>query len=307
LSGRGIAPGSIVSVGESRNAAKAAAAGEIGAVGAAAVTTAPRRVSVGGSAIRLDSAGCNGAPQRRHIDHSAGTGYLQVGHSTAMLRRRQNLASGSSAPERPAFSPRLQSSLRSPPSVPAFGPRFGPHRLHRHSRSIGVVGTQVTVKLVPLVPVPPAVVTAIGPVVAPAGTAAVIVEALSVVMVAETPLKVRLVAFPRLVPEIVTTVPTAPDDGLKPVIFGALITLKLATLTAVPPPVVTLIVPVVAPAGTVVVIFVAVFVRIAAALPLNESAVAPERLTPVIVTPAPTPPDAGVKPAMQGTPAATMQ
>jgi hypothetical protein len=52
---------------------------------------------------------------------------------------------------------------------------------------------------------------------------------------------------------IVTLVPTGPLVGVKLVIVGALaVTVKLLALAAVPPDVVTLIAPVVAPAGTVV-------------------------------------------------------
>ena len=47
-----------------------------------------RRASVAGIVTRVSSCSWwRGAPQRRHICHSAGTGYLQVGHSTASLRR----------------------------------------------------------------------------------------------------------------------------------------------------------------------------------------------------------------------------
>ena len=55
----------------------------------------------------------------------------------------------------------------------------------------------------------------------------------------------------KFVPLMVTLVPTAPLAGVKLVIVGGLITVKVPALVAVPPGVVTLIVPVVAPAGTV--------------------------------------------------------
>jgi hypothetical protein len=57
-----------------------------------------------------------------------------------------------------------------------------------------------------------------------------------------------------LVPVIVTGVPTGPVVGLKLVIVGGggVVTVKLVDEVAVNPPAVTLITPVVAPAGTVV-------------------------------------------------------
>ena len=50
---------------------------------------------------------------------------------------------------------------------------------------------------------------------------------------------------------MVTLVPTDPLAGVKPVIVGGLITVKLPALLAVPSGVATLIAPVVAPDGTV--------------------------------------------------------
>jgi hypothetical protein len=60
----------------------------------------------------------------------------------------------------------------------------------------------------------------------------------------------------KLVPVIVTEVPSGPLVGIKLVIVGAPapVTVKVPALVAVPPEVVTLIVPVVAPEGTVAVI-----------------------------------------------------
>jgi hypothetical protein len=110
-----------------------------------------------------------------------------------------------------------------------------------------------TVKLLALVAVPPGVVTAIVPVVAPPGTVAVIrVVELTVNVVALVPLNLTDVAPPRFAPLITTLVPTGPLAGVKFVIVGA--TVKLLALVAVPPGVVTLIVPVVALFGTVAVI-----------------------------------------------------
>ena len=71
------------------------------------------------------------------------------------------------------------------------------------------------------------------------------------VKLALTPLNVTPVAPVKLVPLIVTLVPVGPLAGVKLVIVGGLVTVKLVALVAVPPGVVTLIVPVVALAGTV--------------------------------------------------------
>ena len=65
-----------------------------------------------------------------------------------------------------------------------------------------------------------------------------------------TVLNVTAVAPLKFVPLIVTLVPTGPLAGVKVVIVGAGITVKLFALVAVPPGVVTLSGPVVA-AGTV--------------------------------------------------------
>ena len=68
---------------------------------------------------------------------------------------------------------------------------------------------------------------------------------------AALPLKRTALAPVKFVPVIVTPVPTGPLVGVKLAIVGAGITVKLAALVAVPPGVVTLTGPVVAPAGTV--------------------------------------------------------
>ena len=70
-------------------------------------------------------------------------------------------------------------------------------------------------------------------------------------LAALTPLNVTAVAPVKFVPLIVTPVPTGPLVGAKLVIVGAGMTVKLLALLAVPPGVVTLSGPVVAPVGTV--------------------------------------------------------
>jgi hypothetical protein len=112
---------------------------------------------------------------------------------------------------------------------------------------------QFTVKLAVLVPVPLAVVTATLPVTAPAGTIAVIcVAEFTVKLLAARPPKVTFVAPVKLVPVIVTVVPTVPLVGVKLLIPG--LTLKFEALVAVPPAFTTETGPVVAPAGTVALI-----------------------------------------------------
>ena len=87
---------------------------------------------------------------------------------------------------------------------------------------VGAGTPLVTVKEVALVPVPPEVVTAIGPVVAPAGTVAVICTAEPTENVgAVTPLNLTAVAPVKPLPLIVTDVPGVPEVGVKPVTAGA--------------------------------------------------------------------------------------
>src|ERR1035437_593196 len=78
-----------------------------------------------------------------------------------------------------------------------------------------------TVNLPPLIGVPPSVWTWIRPVVAPAGTVAVICAVESILNVALMPLKVTLVGKTRFVPVITTLAPAAPPVGEKLVIAGA--------------------------------------------------------------------------------------
>jgi hypothetical protein len=160
------------------------------------------------------------------------------------------------------------------------------------------------VKLDELVTVPPGVVTLIVPVVAPVGTVVAIDVAVTVPRVAAVPLNFTLVAPVRFVPVMVTAIPTPALVGVKLVTVGAGTTVKLDELVTVPPGVVTLIVPVVAPVGTVVAIDVAVTVPRVAVVPLNFTLVAPVRFVPVMVTASPTPALVGVKLVIVGAAAA---
>lgn len=100
----------------------------------------------------------------------------------------------------------------------------------------------------------------------------------------------------RFVPVIVTAVPTGPLDGAKLVIVGeetVAVTVKLDVEVAFPTEVVTEIFPVVAPLGTVAVIWVALFAVKVAPVPLNETADTRFRFVPVTTTLVPTGPLAG--------------
>jgi hypothetical protein len=103
----------------------------------------------------------------------------------------------------------------------------------------------------------------------------------------------------KLVPLIVTVVPTGPVPGLNPVIVGAgVVTVKLLPLVAVCVPTFTVIVPVVAPAGTATVKCVVVAAETVAAVPLNMTVLLAGvalKFVPVIVTDAPTTPLVGLK------------
>jgi hypothetical protein len=130
-----------------------------------------------------------------------------------------------------------------------------------------------TVKLLPLVPVRPATVTLILPVVAADGTTATSCVAEAEVGVDVVPLKVT-VSFAgfesKFVPVIVTGVPKTPLDGLRPETVGTGVTVKFVLLVAVRPLTITLIGPVAALLGTLTTSRVVVgLVGAAAATPLN--------------------------------------
>jgi len=175
---------------------------------------------------------------------------------------------------------------------------------------VGAGVTTVTVNDVLLVAVPPGVVTVIFPVVAPLGTVAVIDVALTTVNdVATVVLNLTAVAPVKFVPVIVTRVPMGPVVGVKELIVGRdAVTVKLPVLVAVPPGVVTVIFPVVAPVGTVTVIDVAdTTLNAVAAVVLNFTAVAPVKFVPVIVTSVPTGAVMGVNEVITGADAVTVK
>jgi len=125
---------------------------------------------------------------------------------------------------------------------------------------------------------------------APEGTVVVTVPELFTVNVAAVPPNLTAVTPVKFVPVIVTPVPNPPKVGAKEVMAG--VTVKRVVVTIGPlPDVVTVMGPVVAPAGTVVVIVPEGSTVKVATTPLNETAVAPVK--PVIVTPVPTGPKIG--------------
>jgi len=126
-----------------------------------------------------------------------------------------------------------------------------------------------------LLAIPPTVTTT-GPDVTPAGTGAITVIVPHVVGVAVTPLKVIVLVpwgFPNIEPLTVMLVPTAPLDGLRPVITG-FVTVKVTALLAMPVTV-TITGPVVAAAGTGTVMLVGLQAVGDPATPLNVTVLLP--------------------------------
>jgi hypothetical protein len=149
-----------------------------------------------------------------------------------------------------------------------------------------------TVKFVELVAVCPLTVTVIAPELAPKGTDVVILVVVLAVAVAMEPLNFTIlfagVAL-KFVPVITTDVPTLPLSGVKEVMVGTG-TPKLVELVAVFPFTVTVIGPVVIPAGTDVVILVVVLAVTMAVVPLNFTILFADsvlKFVPVIVTDVP--------------------
>ena len=154
-----------------------------------------------------------------------------------------------------------------------------------------------TVNETPLLAAPPTVTTTL-PVVAPLGTGTTTLALLQLVGVAAVPLNVTVLlpcVAPKFAPVMVTAVPTAPEAGVKLVMFGTEITVKLAPLLAAPPTVTTTL-PVVAAAGTGATMLVLLQLAGEAAVPLNVTVLLPwldPKLVPVMVTDVPTPPEPG--------------
>jgi hypothetical protein len=165
-----------------------------------------------------------------------------------------------------------------------------------------IAGAAVTVKSLLLNELPAELVTPIFPVLAPEGTVARICVAESMKNVnAATPLKVTLVAPVKFDPVIVTSVATGPLAGVNRLIRGDAVTVKSATLTALPAELVTPIFPIVAPLGTVARTCVGKSTeKTEAAVPLNVTLLVPVKFVPVIVTSTPIGPLVGVNELIAG-------
>jgi hypothetical protein len=196
--------------------------------------------------------------------------------------------------------------------VPCVAPKFAPVIITDAPTNPAVgfklvmLGPEtLTAKLTPLLITPPTVTTTL-PVVAPLGTAAVMLVALQPVDVAAIPLNVTVLvpcAAPKFAPMIVTAVPMTPEVGFKLVMLGpGTVTVKLTPLLATPPTVTTTF-PVVAPAGTFTTTLVALQPVGVAAIPLNVTVLVPcvaPKFAPMTATGVPTTPDAGFKLVMLG-------
>jgi hypothetical protein len=168
-----------------------------------------------------------------------------------------------------------------------------------------ILGAATTVKVIRLLATPLAFTVTL-PVDAPVGTVATMDVAVQLVIVA-----VVVTNFteplpcvePKLAPVIVTDAPTAPEVGERLVMLGASSTVKLTPLLALLPTVTTTL-PVVAPVGTVTTIDVALQLGIdVTVVPLNTTVLVPwvePKFAPVIVTDAPTAPEAGDRLLMLG-------
>lgn len=154
-----------------------------------------------------------------------------------------------------------------------------------------------------LVAVPPGVVTETFPD-APAPTTAVILVADTTINeVAAVPPKLTAVVPMKFVPVMVTVVPLGPVVGVKLVIVGGRATVKLELLVIELHPNATLMVPVVAPAGTEVVILVAVLAITVAVVPLNVTMLLAGvvlKFVPVMLTVVPGVPNVGENEVMVG-------
>ena len=191
-------------------------------------------------------------------------------------------------PDAPKFEPEMVTEV---PTVPEVRDK------------LVMLGAVVdTVKVTLLLVAPPAVTTTL-PVVAPEGTGTTMLVADQVAGVAVIPPNVTVLlpwGDPKLVPAIITEVPTGPPEGDKLVMFGVTVkgTPLLATLTTV-----TTTLPVEAPLGTGTTMLAAVQVVGVAVVPLNVTVllplVAPKPL-PEMVTEVPMIPEAADKPVMFG-------
>jgi hypothetical protein len=150
-----------------------------------------------------------------------------------------------------------------------------------------------TVKVTALLANPPTVTITL-PVIVPTGTAVVMLVSLQELGEASVPLKVTVLVpcvEPKLVPVMVIDVPTAPELGLRLVMLG--VTVKLTALLAKAPTVTTTL-PVVAPAGTGVVMLVSLQLVGIDGVPLKVTVLLPcvlPKLVPAMMIDVLMPPD----------------
>lgn len=167
-----------------------------------------------------------------------------------------------------------------------------------------MTGAEDTVNAAPLLANPPTVTTTL-PLVAPAGTGATMLVAFQPVGMARVPLNVtRLLPCeaPKLVPVIVTGVPTSPAVGFRLPMLGAGGTVKATPLLDTPPTVTTTL-PLLAPAGTGATMLVELQVVGVAGVPLNVTLLLPcevPKLVPEMVTGVPTAAEVGFRLLMTG-------
>jgi len=162
----------------------------------------------------------------------------------------------------------------------------------------------VTAKLTPLLANPPTVTTTFPePSARLLGTGTTMLVSLQLVGVAAVPLNVTVLvpcSAPKVVPVIVTDMPTGPDAGIKLVMPG--VTAKPTPLLATPATVTTTF-PVVAPLGTGTTMLVALQLVGVELTPLNFTVLVPcvsPKPVPVIVTDVPTRPDVELRLVMLG-------
>jgi hypothetical protein len=154
----------------------------------------------------------------------------------------------------------------------------------------------------PLLAVPDTVTTTF-PLVAPFGTAAVIVVAPQAVAVAAVPLNLTVLVpcvAPKFNPVMVTLAPIAPDVGDSVLRIGP--TVNVTPLLTIPLTVTTTL-PVVAPLGTTATIWVLPQLAAVAAVPLKVTVLAPcalPKFVPLIVTEDPVGPEVGLRVVIVG-------
>jgi len=168
-----------------------------------------------------------------------------------------------------------------------------------------MLGGGVTVKVTPLLATPPTVTTTF-PVVAPAGTVTLILDAAQVVAVASTPLKVTVLlpcVAPKFEPLTVRFAPTGPWVRLSDEMLGPVeVTVKSTPLLEAPETVTTTF-PVVAPLGTGTTMLVALQLVGVPEIPLNVRVLVPwlpPKFVPVTVTEVAMGPEMGLRLVMLG-------